>query len=280
MSYVAPDTVVDGLVNAGTTKGKLPARQLLLRGALAGALLGFATTFAFTAALQTNAGIVGALVFPAGFAMIVLLGFELVTGNFALLPLALIERRISATQLASSWGLVFAGNLAGSILYALLFAVTVHGGTPMADRLVQLAEAKTLAYEAAGSRGMAEVFVKAILCNWMVTLGVVMAFTSTTTAGKILGMWLPVTVFFAQGFEHSVVNMFVIPAGMIAGADVSIEQWWLWNQIPVTLGNIVGGVVFTGLALYLAQRRRTASVALAPEVTPGALVPAEANTAA
>ena len=88
---------------------------------------------------------------------------------------------------------------------------------------------------------MKEVFFKAVLCNWMVTMGVVMAMTSTSTTGKIVAMWLPIMTFFAQGFEHSVVNMFVIPAGMLFGAHVSLRQWWLWNQIPVTLGNITGG---------------------------------------
>ena len=68
-------------------------------------------------------------------------------------------------------------------------------------------------------------------------------------------MWLPILTFFAQGFEHSVVNMFVIPAGMILGAPVSIGDWWLWNQIPVTLGNILGGFVFTGFALYVTHKK-------------------------
>lgn len=160
---------------------------------------------------------------------------------------------------------MFLGNLIGALGYAALFLVTVHGGTPMAQRLVATAEAKTIAYQAAGSRGMLEVFVKAVLCNWMVTMGVVMAFTSTSTGGKIAAMWLPILTFFAQGFEHSVVNMFVIPAGMLLGAKVSVLDWWMWNQIPVTLGNIVGGMLFTGVALYVTQRRRAAVVA-APAV--------------
>ena len=63
--------------------------------------------------------------------------------------------------------------------------------------------------------------------------------------------WLPILTFFAQGFEHSVVNMFIIPTGMLMGAKVSVYQWWVWNQIPVTLGNLVGGLLFTGLALYV-----------------------------
>ena len=84
----------------------------------------------------------------------------------------------------------------------------------------------------------------------MVCLGVVMALTSQSTVGKIAAMWLPIITFFGQGFEHSVVNMFVIPTGMLLGAKVTMSDWWLWNQIPVTLGNLVGGLLFTGLFLY------------------------------
>src|SRR5258705_338736 len=200
MSYVKPDAVLDQMVQAGATKARLAPRDLLVRGFLSGALLGFATTLAFTATLQTHVGLVGGLVFPVGFVMIVLLGLELVTGNFALLPLA-----------------------------------------------------------GRGGQGVVIAVAKAILCNWMVTLGVVMAMTSQSTSGKIAAMWLPILTFFAQGFEHSVVNMFAIPAGMMMGAEVSVPDWWLWNQIPVTLGNIVGGMLFTGMALQLTYRRRAAA---------------------
>lgn len=203
----------------------------------------------------------GALVFPVGFVMIVLLGLELVTGNFAVLPLALRERRVSLGELLGNWGLVFAGNLAGSLFYAWLFTLTVAPDSEMARQLIAVAEAKTLGYAKLGAHGAAVAVAKAILCNWMVTLGVVMALTSQSTAGKIMAMWLPILTFFAQGFEHSVVNMFAIPAGMLMGAGVSAREWWLWNQIPVTLGNIVGGLVFTGMALQLTYRKRTAPAA-------------------
>ena len=72
--------------------------------------------------------------------------------------------------------------------------------------------------------------------------------------GKIATAWMPILIFFAQGFEHSVVNMFIIPTGMMMGAKVSVAQWWVWNQIPVTLGNIVGGFLFTGLTLYVTYK--------------------------
>jgi formate/nitrite transporter FocA (FNT family) len=124
--------------------------------------------------------------------------------------------------------------------------------------VVTISEAKTLGYAKLGYDGLATVFVKAVLCNWMVTLGVVRSFTSQSTVGKIAAMWLPVLTFFAQGFEHSVVNMFVIPAGMILGVPVSFTDWWLWNQISVTMGNIFGGFVFTGFALYVTHKKSPA----------------------
>jgi len=93
--------------------------------------------------------------------------------------------------------------------------------------------------------------------------------SSTSTIGKIATAWMPVFVFFAQGFEHSVVNMFLIPTGMMLGAKVTVADWWLWNQIPVTLGNLVGGFCFTGFALYSTYKPATEPVRMT------AAVPAE-----
>jgi formate/nitrite transporter len=256
--YVKPDVVVENMIQAGITKAKLGAKQLILRGMLSGAFLGFATTLALTGTAQTGLGIVGALIFPVGFVMIVLLGLELVTGNFAVVPLGVLDRRIAMSRLWFNWAWVFLGNLVGSILYAMLFAKTLAPAAPLAKMLVSISETKTLGYAKLGYDGLMAAFVKAILCNWMVTLGVVMSLTSQSTAGKIVAMWLPILTFFAQGFEHSVVNMFVIPAGMILGAQVSFSDWWLWNQIPVTLGNVFGGCVFTGFALYFTYKKSPA----------------------
>src|SRR5438876_10318737 len=267
MSYVKPDAVVEQMVQAGVMKSQLPVRDLLTRGFLSGAFLGFATTLALTASLQTKLGIVGALVFPAGFVMIVLLGLELVTGNFALLPLGVREGKTSLGALLSNWGWVFLGNLLGSVVYALLFTVTLSPDSEMAKQLMAVSKAKTLGYARLGAHGLAVVLSKAMLCNWMVTLGVVMALTSQSTAGKIAAMWLPILTFFAQGFEHSVVNMFAIPAGMLLGARVSVADWWIWNQLPVTLGNLVAGMVLTGFALYATHRKRPVRAA-APVVVP------------
>ena len=270
MDYVKPNDVVATMVSAGISKAGLGIGDILIRGALSGAILGFATSLALVAAVQTGQGIVGAVIFPVGFAMIVLLGLELVTGSFALIPLAWLEGKIPFSKVLSNWTWVFIGNLVGALIYAGLFVIAISmAGTaanpgPLAAKLVGAATAKTIAYEHAGMAGMLTVFVKAMLCNWMVCLGVVMGMTSTSTVGKIVAAWLPILIFFAQGFEHSVVNMFVIPAGMMLGAKVGFGDWWLWNQISVTLGNIVGGLTFTGLALYLTYRK-PAAAPVAPE---------------
>ena len=259
MDYAKPADVVASMIAASKVKLNLEPRDLLIRGALSGALLGTATSFAFGAALSTGQPLVGALIFPVGLVMIVLLGLELVTGSFALLPLARLERTSGPGPILANWAWVFLGNLLGSIAYGVLLAIalTSFGKVELAGvaaRIVATAEAKTIGYAALGTAGMITVFVKAVLCNWLVCMGVVLAMTTSSTIGKIAAAWLPISVFFAQGFEHTVVNMFVIPTGMLMGAKVTVADWWLWNQIPVTLGNIVGGFVFTGLALYLTYK--------------------------
>ena len=260
MDSLKPTEIVSNMVNAGIAKAGLGPFDLLIRGMLSGSLLGFATSLAIGATTQTGQSIVGALIFPVGFVMIVLLGLELVTGSFALVPLALLRGRASLGTVLGNWSWVFLGNLIGSVVYAalLVIALTMAGQVEpagVAASIVKIAEAKTIGYAHFGMAGMVTVFVKAMLCNWMVCLGVVMALSSTSTIGRIVGAWMPILVFFAQGFEHSVVNMFVIPAGMMMGAKVSLGDWWIWNQIPVTLGNLVGGLLFTGLALYATYGR-------------------------
>jgi formate/nitrite transporter len=271
MDSLKPHDIVAAMVQSGITKSGLGPFDLLVRGGLSGAFLGFATSLAIGATVQTGQPIVGALIFPVGFVMIVLLGLELVTGSFALVPLALLRGRIGPATMLGNWAWVFLGNLLGSVIYAglLAIALTMAGQvepTGVAAAIVKIAEAKTIGYAHYGTAGLLTAFVKAMLCNWMVCLGVVMALSSTSTIGRIAGAWMPILVFFAQGFEHSVVNMFVIPAGMLMGAKVSIADWWLWNEIPVTLGNLVGGLVFTGLALYVTYGR--ADTASVPDALP------------
>ena len=261
MDYVVPNEVVSDALNAAAKKAGLSARDMLIRGALAGVFLGYATSLVFVALSQGLPALVGAIIFPVGFVMLVLLGFELATGNFALLPAAWMDQRISGGAMLRNWMWVYMGNLIGSLLYAVLFylAITSFGannGAALGDQLRQAAERKTVAYAALGMGGWGTAFIKAILCNWMVTIGTMLAFASRSTIGKIAAMWLPITIFFAHGYEHSIVNMFLIPAGMFLGAHVSLGQWWLWNQIPVTLGNMLAGALFTGVALWYTYARK------------------------
>ena len=277
MDYVTPQELMAETLRSAQRKARLGVRDMLLRGALAGAFLGFATSLVFVVQSQGVPPVVGAILFPVGFVMLVLLGLELATGNFAILPPAVAAGEIHFSRLLRNWFWVYTGNLLGSAGYALLFylAITNCGtgnGGPLGDLLRAAAQKKTLGYMAAGAAGWSTALVKAVLCNWMVTVGALLAMVSRSTIGKIVAMWLPILTFFAQGFEHSIVNMFVIPAGMFLHAPVSFGNWWLWNQIPVTLGNILSGSLFTGLALYVTFGARPA-----PEPTPALPELAEVN---
>jgi len=278
MDYVKPVDVANAMVEAGRTKLGLSPVSLLIRGGLAGAILGAATSLAFTGALQTGVPMVGALIFPVGLCIIVILGLDLVTGAFGLVPLPLLHQEFSGPAMLANWTYIFIGNLIGSMAYGALLAValTNFGATApagVAAQIIAVAQAKTTGYEALGFAGLVTVFVKAMLCNWMVCLAIVMAMTTSSTVGKIAAAWMPMLIFFGQGFEHSVVNMFVIPTGMMMGAKITVAQWWLWNQIPVTLGNLVGGFIFTGLSIYITHKPRAGAVP-APLTAP-TQVPAE-----
>lgn len=255
MDYVNPKDLLQEVILAARKKAFLGIVDMLLRGALSGVFLGFATSLAVIVTAQGLPAIVGAVLFPVGFVMLALLGLELATGNFAVLPAGVAAGEVSVRRLLRNWGWVYLGNLIGSIFYALLFywAVTNFGSSgsgPTGDLLKSAAQKKTLGYVSLGTSGWASAFMKGILCNWMVTVGTLLAFVSRSTIGKIVAMWLPILTFFAQGFEHSIVNMFVVPVGMMLGAPVPIRTWLFWNQLPVTLGNIVSGALFTGLAMY------------------------------
>lgn len=285
MDYVPPREIVTEAIEMARKKADLSVADLLIRGALVGALLGIATSFAFVAVAQGLPPLVGAAIFPVGFVMLVLLGLELATGNFALLPIGVMAGKVRTSELVRNWAIVYAGNLIGSVVYALLFYVSLTNsghsdGGQLAELFRQAAQKKTLGFAAVGAGGWATAFVRAILCNWMVTFGSVLALASRSTIGKVIVMWLPITTFFALGYEHSIVNMYVIPAGMLLGAPVSFAKWWLWNQIPVTLGNIVAGVCCTALPLFITYANQPSLSRPAPALEPEAEVAAFPETRA
>ena len=154
--------------------------------------MGFATALAFKVSDGFTGGaaaLVMGVIFPVGFVMIVLLGLELVTGSFALLPMSVADGRISGREMLRNWCWVFLGNLLGSLFFALLLALTLTGASPvpggrLTEKIIAVAQAKTLAYQHAGSIGWLAALVNGILCNWMVTLGVVLGLISTSTIGK------------------------------------------------------------------------------------------------
>lgn len=284
MDYIKPSEVAESFVTNGATKARLNIGALLVRGFLSGALLGFATTVAFTANAQGLPPVIGAILFPVGFAMIVVLGLELVTGSFAIVPSAWLARKTGFGGVVSNLFWVFIGNLLGGCLYAALYAAVAtqmhHApATGAAALIVAAAQAKTLAYQKLGATGIWMAIIKAALCNWMVCMGVVMGLTSRSTLGKIAACWLPIFAFFALGFEHSVVNMFVIPAGIWMGAPVSISDWWIWNQLPVTVGNLIGGFVFVGLPMLSLRAKAPVKEAL-PIADVGAVTFSEQQEAA
>jgi formate transporter len=262
MAYLAPKEFVTKMVDAGESKVFMSTRDTLIRSYMAGAILALAAVFAVTVAVQTGVFLVGAILFPVGFCMLYLMGFDLLTGVFMLTPLAWLDRRPGVTipNILRNWGLVFVGNFCGALTVALMmaFIFTMGFNTPpneVGAKLASIGEARTLGYAKYGVSGWFTIFIRGMLCNWMVSLGVVGAMISTSVTGKVVAMWMPIMVFFFMGFEHSVVNMFLFPTAMLMGGDFSIMDYFVWNEIPTALGNLVGGIAFTGLTLYTTHVR-------------------------
>ena len=257
MSYLVPSEFVTKMVDAGESKIFMATRDVLIRAYMAGAILALAAVFAITISVQTGSPLIGAILFPVGFCMLYLMGFDLLTGVFVLTPLALIDKRpgVTIAGVLKNWGLVFVGNFAGALTVAFMMAFVFTYGFSIdpgavGEKIAGIGEARTVGYKEYGAAGMLTIFFRGMLCNWMVSMGVVGAMISTTVSGKVIAMWMPIMLFFAMAFEHSVVNMFLFPSGIIMGGDFSVMDYLIWNELPTVLGNLVGGLAFTGLTLY------------------------------
>jgi formate/nitrite transporter FocA (FNT family) len=245
------------MVDAGESKIFMSTRDTLIRAFMAGAILALGAAFAVSINVQTGQPLLGAVLFPACFCILYLLGFDLLTGVFVLSPLALIDKRpgVTVNGVLRNWGLTFIGNFGGAFTVALLMAIIFTYGFSTEPNAVGKAigvigENRTLGYAKWGAAGMLTLFIRGMLCNWMVSTGVVGAMVSTTVSGKVIAMWMPIMVFFYMTFEHSIVNMFLFPSGLLLGGHFSIGDYLIWNEIPTVLGNLVGGLTFTGLTLY------------------------------
>jgi formate/nitrite transporter len=262
MTYVKPAELIGTVIDAGASKVMLSTRDTLLRSIMGGALLSLAAAFAVTVSVTTGVPLLGALLFPVGFIMLYLLGFDLLTGVFVLAPLAWLDKRPGVTigGILRNWGLVFLGNFIGAFTVAILMAVVVTYGFSTAPNAVgeaigHIGEGRTVGYAEHGAAGMLTLFIRGVLCNWMVATGVVLSMIAKDVPGKVIAMWMPIMLFFFMGFEHSIVNMFLFPSGLLLGGDFTIMDYLIWNEIPTVLGNLVGGLVFVGLPLYFTYGR-------------------------
>jgi formate/nitrite transporter FocA (FNT family) len=158
---------------------------------------------------------------------------------------------------------VFVGNFIGAFTVAVLMAVVVTYGFDVTPNEVGVAighigEGRTVGYAEHGAAGMLTLFVRAMLCNWMVSTGVAGAMIAKSVPGKALAMWMPIMLFFFMGFEHSIVNMFLFPSGLLLGGQFTVLDYLLWNELPTVAGNLVGGLLFTAIPLYLTHARTQA----------------------
>lgn len=245
-----PPAGYEGAVAAGEKKANMAPDKIFALAMISGAHIGFgawlmlAVGGACPGLAATNPGlqniVKGAFGLPFGLMMTLVTGAELFTGNTALVTAALLEKKASLKQLIKSWTVSYSGNLVGSILLASMVAT---GGTlgPLGGASVGTAVAKT-------SMAFKTAFFRGILCNWLVCMAVYMASFAKDLPGKMVAIWFPISAFIALGLEHSVANMFIIPLGIMSGAAVSWNTFFLKNLIPVTLGNIVGGAVFVASA--------------------------------
>lgn len=262
MSYVKPAQLVTRMVDAGESKIFMSTRDTLIRSIMGGAILALAAAFAVTVSVQTGQPLLGAVLFPVGFVLLYLLGFDLLTGVFTLAPLAWVDKRPGVTigGVLRNWGLVFLGNFGGAFLVAILMAIYFTYGFSTEPSAVgvaigEIGHGRTVGYADHGAAGMLTLFIRGVLCNWMVSTGVVAAMMSDSVAGKVIGMWLPIMLFFYMGFEHSIVNMFLFPSGLLLGADFTLWDYLLWNEIPTVIGNLVGGITFVAATMYATHGR-------------------------
>jgi formate transporter len=258
MAFKDPKGITEAATAAGSTKAALPAAKLLLAGFLAGAFIAFGGLLAVAASAGLDPKVWGALptlitgaVFSVGLMLVVIAGSELVTGNMALIPLAVLRGRATLKGLARNWAIVLAGNLLGSLFVAYFFAVqtgVVTAELPLA-RLSAIAEMK------GHTETDWQVFLRGIGCNWLVCLAVWMSIGAQDIGGKILAIFFPVMAFVAMGFDHLVANMFFLPAAIFAGVDGITWGDALANWLFAGLGNIVGGALFVGGAYWYLNGR-------------------------
>src|SRR5512138_1721670 len=279
MVFHPPVAIVAKAGDAGKYKVGLPWWNMVMRGFMSGAYIAMggalatvcstgiaasaaaikeAPALAFGTASAGFAQLILGAVFPVGLIITVLTGAELFTGDAMLAPMAAFIHKVTWTQVLNLWLWVYIGNFIGSVVFAYIMAngplVSFDAagvGTLTAFGTRAIAKAKT-AY--VGLMGFWSAFLKGIACNWLVNLAILLGICADDAVGKFFGIWFPIMAFVSSGFEHSIANMYFIPAGIMSSgfvtdptkinAAVNWVTMWTANVIPVTLGNIVGGLFF------------------------------------
>lgn len=267
MAYKTPDQIAVAAAAAGEKKAHLPISKMLVGGFLAGAYIAFAGLLAIDVSAGMDRAIWGGMatlmtgvVFTLGLVLVLIAGAELLTGNMALVPLAVLTRRAGLGLLARNWAVVLAGNLLGALFVAYFLAVRsgVVGGPDSPDGSAAAAafdRLSAIATSKAVDESDGAVFLRAVGCNWLVCLGVWMSLAAEDIGGKILAIFFPITAFVALGFDHVVANMFFLPAALWAGTPGLGWGDVVGNWVFAAMGNAVGGVVFVALAYWFLYLR-------------------------
>ncbi len=272
--FNTPSEVVDLSIQACEGKTKLPLGKMILMGIMAGAFIAFGGATSSTAAHAIeNVGvsrIVAGSIFPVGLMLIVFLGGELFTGN-CLIIMDVLDRRVTWTELVRDLVIVYFSNLIGALLVDVLIIFSGnlnYSGSLLGAYTIKVAIGKIAVTPIQG-------ITSGILCNVLVCLAVLTATSATDIAGKVWAIFFPICAFVVGGFEHCVANMFYIPAGIMAASNplyaekakeaygITADQLAslnvvdsLNNFIPVTIGNIIGGMIFVGIPLYLIHKKK------------------------
>src|SRR5512137_393340 len=287
MVFHPPVAIVAKAGDAGKYKVGLPAWNMVVRGFMSGAYIAMggalatvcSTGIAYSAAQITAGAVPGGFasagmaqlvlgaVFPVGLIITVLTGAELFTGDAMLAPMAAFIHKISWTQVLTLWVFVYIGNFIGSVVWAYIMAngpfVTFDAAgvatiTAFGTRAIAIMGAKT-GY--VGTMGFYSAFLKGIGCNWLVNLAILLGICADDLIGKFFGIWFPIMAFVSSGLEHSIANMYFIPAGimtsMLTGVPTTANwvNMWTANVIIVALGNIVVGMFLVGILFWVAFRK-------------------------
>lgn len=239
-SMKPPAKIYDAVVTLGEKKASNSVGDIFKLGIISGAQIGLGAFLAVSVGgacpglASTNPGlqkiIMGAFGLPMGLLMTLVTGAELATGNFMLVAAAFREGVASARDLWKSWTVSFAGNFVGSLIVAYL---AFYSNTLNSPTATAIAVAKT-------SQTFVTTFVRGIICSYLVAIAVYMAAGAESLEGKLAAIFFPISGFVAMGMDHCIANMFLIPLGMLRGAEITVVDFLLTNLLPVTLGNIVG----------------------------------------